>query len=45
MELMTTSLDKAYKAVHESMKQKIPEDIIGKLAYSVGSIDCNCDFI
>jgi len=35
MELMTTSLDKIYRAVHERLNQRIPEDIIGKIAFCV----------
>lgn len=35
MELMTSSLEKTYKAVHKILNQTIPEDILGKIAYSV----------
>lgn len=35
MELMTSSLEKTYKAVHKILEQKIPEDILGKIAFCV----------
>jgi len=35
MELMTSSLEKTYKAVHKILQQKIPEDILGKIAFCV----------
>ena len=38
MELMTSSLEKTYKAVHKILEQKIPEDILGKIAFCVSSL-------
>lgn len=35
MELMTTSVDKTYKAIHKKLFQKFPEEILGKIAYCV----------
>jgi len=35
MELMTSSLEKTYKAVHKILQQRVPEDILGKIAYCV----------
>ncbi|XP_065660099.1 dual specificity mitogen-activated protein kinase kinase 4 isoform X2 [Hydra vulgaris] len=35
MELMTTSVEKTYKAVHKVLMQKVPEEILGKIAYCV----------
>ena len=37
MELMTSSLEKTYKAVHKILQQRIPEDILGKIAYCVST--------
>lgn len=35
MELMDTSLDKLYKFIYEKLKQRIPENIIGKITVAV----------
>lgn len=40
MELMDTSLDKFYKFIYERLKQRIPEDILGKITVAV-SDTCN----
>lgn len=34
MELMDTSLDKFYKFIYEKMHNRIPEPILGKIAYA-----------
>ena len=38
MQLMDTSLDKFYKFIYEKLKQRIPENIIGKITVAV----CKC---
>merc|ERR1719466_670292 len=35
MELMVTSLDKTYKAVHKKLGKRVPEDILGTISYCV----------
>lgn len=35
MQLMDTSLDKFYKFIYEKLKQRIPENIIGKITVAV----------
>jgi len=35
MELMDISLERLYKTVGEKLGERLPEDIIGKVAYSV----------
>lgn len=40
MELMDTSLDKFYKFIYERLKQRIPEDILGKITVAVSDICC-----
>ena len=35
MELMDSSLQQLYKLVYETLKLRIPEDVVGKMAESV----------
>lgn len=38
MQLMDTSLDKFYKFIYEKLKQRIPENIIGKITVAVSKV-------
>ena len=42
MELMHKSLDKLYKLVYETLKLKIPEGILGKVAEAVSDLCVVC---
>ena len=41
MEVMSISLDKFYKFVHITLKQMIPEAVLGKLTVAVSFL-CHC---
>jgi mitogen-activated protein kinase kinase 4 len=45
MELMDASLDQFYKFVYRRMKQRMPENIIGKIALAVSTAQSLSDIL